>query len=508
MKNKTGTAAATSAAVLVSMALTLGMAPASQAAPLAPAVTTSVSTAQTSLASTAPASIAASKAVVAPTVVPVTGMVAQSAQSDPWASQTLSLINEQRRIRGLAPLAWNQQIADVAQGWAAHLGEATKSPSFSWANIHRPDAGGSLIPRGATWYREVVVFEFSPAKAVTWWMNSPGHRDAIMSPNATHIGIGHVTPGSGPYAGWNQMVANLGSYPTPPAGSAAPAPAPAPTQDKVIGTAKAIFEVNFRTGPGTNYPAYRTVPQGGTVNVLGASVNGWTKVSFDGKTGYVSTSYLTATATAPAPAPAPAADTVIGTAKTTFNVNFRAGATTGSGILGVVPQGTTVNLLSASVNGWTKVSWNGKTGYISTSYLTAAGAVASPTPVADTVIGTAKAIYAVNFRAGAGTHTSSLMVVPQGATVNVLSASVNGWTKVSYAGKTGYISTPYLSSNSATARTTYNVNFRVGPSTGTGIIMVVPQGATVNVVEGSVNGWTKVTYAGKTGYISTDYLVR
>lgn len=508
MKNKTGTVIATSASLLVSMALTLGMAPASQAAPLAPAVTASVSTAQTSLASTVPASIAATQTAAVQTVVPATGMVAQSAQSDPWASQTLALINEQRRIRGLAPLAWNQQIADVAQGWAAHLGEATKSPSFSWANIHRTDAGGSLIPRGATWYREVVVFEFSPAKAVTWWMNSPGHRDAIMSPKATHIGIGHVTPGSGPYAGWNQMVANLGSYPTPPAGSTGPVPASTPTQDKVIGTAKALFEVNFRSGPGTNYPAYRTVPQGGTVNILGASVNGWTKVSFDGKTGYISTNYLTATTNTPAPAPAPAADTVIGTAKTTYAVNFRAGATTGSGILGVVPQGTTVNLLGPSVSGWTKVSWNGRTGYISTPYLTAPATTPAPAPAADTVIGTAKAIYAVNFRAGAGTNTASLMVVPQGATVNVLSASVNGWTKVSYAGKTGYISTPYLASNSGTARTTYAVNFRVGPSTGTGSMMVVPQGATVNVVEGSVNGWTKVSYAGKTGYISTDYLVK
>lgn len=496
MKNKTGKVIATSASLMVSMALTLGLAPASQAAPLAPAVTASVATTQTS--------VATPTAIIAP----------MSAQSDPWASKTLSLINEQRRIRGLAPLAWNQQIADVSQGWAAHLGEATKSASFSWANIHRADAGGSLIPRGASWYREVVVFEFSPEKAVTWWMNSPGHRDAIMSPNATHIGIGHVTPQSGPYAGWNQMVANLGSYATPPAGSSInPAGGTTtPTTDTILGTAKAIYEVNFRSGPSTGYTAYQAVPQGGTVNVLSASINGWTKVSYDGKTGYISSPYLTATAATPAPAPAPApvADKVIGTAKANDNVNFRAGETTGSGILGVVPQGTTVNLLGASVNGWTKVSWNGKTGYISTPYLTTATATPAPAPapVADAVVGTANALYAVNFRAGASTGTASLMVVPQNATVNLLGGDVNGWTKVSYAGKTGYISTPYLVSNNGTMRTTYAVNFRAGASTETGILMVVPQGATVNVVKGSVNGWTQVSYAGKTGYISSDYLTR
>ena len=491
MKNKTGKVLATSASVMVSMALTLGLAPASQAAPLAPAVTASVATQTLS------------------TAIPASLTVKASVQTDPWASETLSYINQYRAQRGMAPLAWSQHIADVSQGWASHLGEATKSASFSWANIHRADAGGSLIPRGATWYREVVVFEFSPKKAVDWWMGSPAHRDAIMSPKATHIGIGHVTPGSGPYAGWNQMVANLASYPTAPSGSINPAGGT--TTDTVIGTSKAIYDVNFRTGPSTGNTIIQTVPQGSTVNVLGASVNGWTKVSFNGQSGYISTPYLTAVAgSAPvAPAPAPAVDKVLGTAQAIYEVNFRSGPSTSDSIMQSVMQGGTVNVLAASVNGWTKVSFNGRTGYISSPYLTAtAVSTPAPAPVVDNVVGTATAAYAVNFRAGASTGTGILMVVPQGATVNLLGGDANGWTKVSYAGKTGYISTPYLLSNSATARTTYAVNFRAGASTGTGILMVVPQGATVNVVAASVNGWTQVSYAGKTGYISSDYLAR
>lgn len=490
MNNKTGKVLATSAAAMVSMALTLGMAPASQAAPLAPAVTVSATTISTT--------------------IPSALTVKASAQSDPWEAETLSYINQYRAQRGLAPLTWNQQIANVSQGWAEHLGEATKSANFNWANIHRADAGGSLIPAGATWYREVVVFEFSPKKAVDWWMQSPGHRDAIMSPNATQIGIGSVTPTSGPYAGWNQMVANLASYPgvpitVNPAGT---------TNDTVIGTAKATYDVNFRAGAGTNTSILQTVPQGATVNLLGASVSGWTKVSYAGKTGYISTDYLATTATpaaAPAPAPAPVADTAIGTARAIYEVNFRAGAGTNTAILQAVPQGGTVNVLGASVNGWTKVSYAGKTGYISSPYLTATSAPSTPVPTpapVDTVVGTATTAYGVNFRTGTSTNTGILMMIPQGAKVNLLGGDVNGWTKISYAGKTGYVSSPYLISNSGTMRTTYAVNFRAGASTGTGILMVVPQGATVNVVTGSVNGWTQVSYAGKTGYISTDYLTR
>lgn len=508
MNNKTGKVIATSASVLVSVALTLGMAPASIAAPapssISSAVTTSVS--------------ATNVSTVSPVALPTVLTVPKVAQSDWYASESLRIINKYRADRGMGPLQWSQPIADVSQGWAAHLGEAMKSPSFDWANIHRADAGGSLIPSGASWYREVVVFSFTPQQSVDWWMGSPGHRDAIMSPKATHIGIGHVTPTSGPYAGWNQMVANLAAY------SSAPAPAPAPVlpSGSIIGTAKTTFDVNFRSGPSTGYTSYQMVPQGSTVNVLGASSNGWTPVSFNGKSGYISTPYLTATvatpapAPAPTPAPAPVADTVIGTSTTNTYVNFRSGPSTTSGVHELVGPGVKVNILGNSVNGWTKASYNGRTGYFFSQYLNATTPVnapaPAPAPAVDPVIGTAKTIYAVNHRAGAGTNTGVLQLVPQGATVNLLGASVNGWTKASYNGKTGYISTPYLQATATAApvqttqTTTYAVNFRSGPSTGYSILQVVPQGAKVTVVAASSGGWTKVTFNGKTGYISSDYL--
>lgn len=411
MKSKTGKVVVTSASALVAMALTLGMAPASQAAPTALTGTAISSSASTS----------------------VTALKPMATQSDPWASQTLALINTQRSQRGLAPLQWSQPIADVSQDWASRLGVATASASFDWAKIHRPDAGGSLIPAGASWYREVVVFNFSPQASVNWWMNSPSHRDAIMSPKATHIGIGHVTPQSGPYAGWNQMVANLGSYvstPSVPGVSISPAGSTtSPAADAVQGTAKVYFEVNFRSGPSTAHSILQVVPQNGVVNVLGSSVNGWTKVSRNGMTGYISSQYIGAVTAAPAPAPEPS----LGNATTAYEVNLRAGTSTATSILGVVPQGGTVNLLGASVNGWTKVSYAGKTGYISSPYLIASAAQQTTTTT-----------YNVNLRAGASTGTSVLLVVPQNSTVNVLGASVNGWTKVSYGSSTGYISSAYL----------------------------------------------------------------
>lgn len=485
---KTGTIVSASAAAMLTMALTVGLAPASQAAPLAPAVTASATT----ISTTIPASL----------------NVTASVQSDWYASRTLDIINQRRAERGLKPLRWNQAISDVSQDWANHLGRVTASTSFNWANIHRPDAGGSLIPRGATWYREVVVFSFTPEQSVDWWMNSPGHRDAIMSPTATDIGIGYVTGGPGQYSGWKQMVANLAAYPT-----STPAPAPAPPTGATIGTAKTTYDVNFRSGPSTGYSTYGLVPAGSTVNILGSSSNGWTPVNWNGRNGYISTDYLSATVATPAPAPAPApAEQVIGSAKTLFGVNFRSGPGLNNSIYQMIPQGATVNLLSNSVNGWHKVSYAGKTGYVSSPYLalTASNPAPSPAPVvsapAEPVIGSANTIYAVNFRAGASTGTAVTGVVPQGTKVDLLGASVNGWTKVSWNGKTGYISTPYLNIAGATQRATENVNFRTGASTNTGIIQVIPAGSTVKVITPSANGWTQVSFNGRTGYIYSIYL--
>ena len=216
--------------------------------------------------------------------------------------------------------------------------------------------------------------------------------------------------------------------------------------DTVIGTAKTTDSVNFRSGPSTGYTSYGMLTGGTTVNVLSGSVNGWTKVSYNGKVGYISTPYLTSTTpVATAPAPAPSADTVIGTAKTIYEVNFRSGPSTDTEILQAVPQGGTVNVLANSVNGWTKVSYNGKTGYISSPYLTAT----TPVSTAPAAIWTAMTTGEVNLRSGTSTSTSILAVVPYNTKVTVMEASVNGWTKVSWNGTTGYISSTYLSNTSA-----------------------------------------------------------
>ncbi len=162
----------------------------------------------------------ASIAAPAPAVVPATTI------SDSFTKQTFDLINAERVKVGSRPFVWNQKIADVSQDWAKQLGVSTMDPNFDFATIHRTDAGGNEIPAGATWYRENIGFNFSPAQLVDWWMNSPGHKAAMLDPRGTDAGIGYVVPTSGPYAGWHLMVSNMAAYPTT---TAPTAPSPTPT---------------------------------------------------------------------------------------------------------------------------------------------------------------------------------------------------------------------------------------------------------------------------------------
>lgn len=54
-----------------------------------------------------------------------------------------------------------------------------------------------------------------------------------------------------------------------------------------------------------------------------------------------------------------------------------------------------------------------------------------------------------------------------------------------------------------------SLNMLSGPSTGYSIITSIPKGTQVNVIEyNSGNGWSKIEYGGRTGYVSTQYLAQ
>lgn len=259
-----------------------------------------------------------------------------------------------------------------------------------------------------------------------------------------------------------------------------------------------------------------TLSKGTTVAVLNNS-SSWYKVSVNGKEGYVSGEYLTGTT---------ATDVALGTGtvKCSSSVNFRSAPNTSSTSYGELKNGTKVNVVGVS-SGWYKVTYNGKTGYIHPDYITlassSAGTAIAPSNTVTSTTGTAgtvKCSSSVNLRSEANTSSSILAELKNGTKITVVSTA-NGWCKVTYSGKTGYIKQDYVSttgsaSNNTSASTgtaavvkcSSTVNFRSAASTSSTILGELKNGTAVTVLSTS-NGWSKVSYAGKAGYISADYLV-
>lgn len=131
---------------------------------------------------------------------------------------------------------------------------------------------------------------------------------------------------------------------------------------------------------------------------------------------------------------------------TTNNLNLRASMSTSAQKLVTIPKGGKVTLVMKYSNGWSKVSYNGRTGYVSSQYIKPAGGNSNSTnPTPSPSSKTARTTAVLNLRRGAGTSYSSIMKIPQNATVAVISSYSNGWSKVSYSGKTGFVSSQYLS---------------------------------------------------------------
>jgi uncharacterized protein YraI len=134
---------------------------------------------------------------------------------------------------------------------------------------------------------------------------------------------------------------------------------------------------------------------------------------------------------------------------------------------------------------------------------------------------TAKTTTALNLRAKASLSSQVKLVMPAGATVEIIRRLSNGFYRVVYKGVGGYAHGDYLSfgnassaspdqdpgsGNAGTARTTTSLNLRSGPSTSSRVLLVMPSGATVTLTGSSSGGFLGVVYNGTSGWAFSTYL--
>ena len=126
--------------------------------------------------------------------------------------------------------------------------------------------------------------------------------------------------------------------------------------------------LNLRKGPSTSYAVIKTLSKGTEVTVVSSS-NGWSKVNVGGVSGYVSSDYLSSTKPSTGSSSSnESTSNSTSTMYTTDRLNLRKGAGTSYSVITTLDKGIAVTVHSSS-NGWSKVSVNGMTGYVSSSYL-------------------------------------------------------------------------------------------------------------------------------------------
>lgn len=234
----------------------------------------------------------------------------------------------------------------------------------------------------------------------------------------------------------------------------------------------------IRSGPGTSYSKLGTLAKGKTFAVTGKAQDGagtwWYQFSFNGKNGYASSVYVTVKETAPAPDPTPG-DTPAPTKGTVATQKdpliIRSGPAKSYAKIGSIPKGKTFDILQIAQDSsggvWYKLTYNGKTGYVSASYVTASGdgtenpgTGTDPSAPAQPVtfqMGTVKtSSTGLNVRSGPGTNYSKLTVLAKGSMVTITGSAKasNGklWYTYQYSSsKAGYICSDYVTVKTITS---------------------------------------------------------
>ena len=123
---------------------------------------------------------------------------------------------------------------------------------------------------------------------------------------------------------------------------------------------------------------------------------------------------------------------------TTTTVNVRSSDSEQAAKLGKVAGGTKLQVLEQRPNGWTKVDYEGKEGYIKTEFLQLAESAAGTE-----TIGTVTATTNINVRASASETADRLGVLSGGDSAELVGTE-GDWSKIKYNGQIGYVKSEYV----------------------------------------------------------------
>lgn len=123
--------------------------------------------------------------------------------------------------------------------------------------------------------------------------------------------------------------------------------------------------VNIRQEPNETSAVLASATKGSQIRQLAVTNNGWCKVKTGEIVGYIKAEYISAEQTTSSSGTISEGKTI----ELTSSVNIRSSMSESSERVGLAYAGETVTVIMSYSEGWTKVNWNGQTGYIRTDVL-------------------------------------------------------------------------------------------------------------------------------------------
>ena len=283
-----------------------------------------------------------------------------------------------------------------------------------------------------------------------------------------------------------------------------------PNKVEVGKTYQTTMNVNARKGPSSDYEVVTVLKKGTKVEPVEIVKAGyWAKFKYDDQFIYVCTTYLepsksetTGDKDDPTKPDEVQTKKLSGTYETSANLSLRKGPGTNYGRYLVIPEKSEVEASEITLDKqWIKVTYKNQTGWVKAEYL-------------DEVNG-GEEYYTttnLNFRVGASTNSSKICQIPKNSKVILIDFNSNGlWAKVIYQGKTGWVSSKYLTNQPLKqdtyweGTTTENLRIRKGPSTAYSTITTIPKNSKLKVYD-EQSGWLKVKYNSYEGYCLALYV--
>ena len=155
--------------------------------------------------------------------------------------------------------------------------------------------------------------------------------------------------------------------------------------------------------------------------------------------------------------------TVVTKVKTTDIVNVRSSDSIEADRIGKTTQGQVLDLIEERVNGWSKVDFEGKEGFIKTEFLTPEETMVvtaesetedeeasanqtenTETAAVDTAAAKGTLTDTVNVRKEPSTEGEKLGQLYKGNAVDIIEKMSNGWTKIKYNDGEAYVKSDYI----------------------------------------------------------------